>query len=60
MASNDYCRPPGTPKRQAIMYLLAGYRFLLVSDEVEIQMCNKNRIENRVSTYKVEVSTFVG
>ena len=42
------------------MFLLAGYRFLLVSDEVEIQMCGKNGIEIHVSTYKVKVSTFVG
>ena len=42
------------------MFLLDGYRFLLVSDEVEIQMCGKNSTEKHVSTYKVEVSTFVG
>ena len=42
------------------MFLPAAYRFLLLSDEVEIQMCGKNCTENHVSTYWVEVSTFVG
>ena len=42
-----------------IVFLRTGYKFLLVSDEVEIQMCFKNCIENDVSTYWVQVSTFV-
>ena len=32
------------------MFLPTGYKFLLLSDQVETQMCGKNCIESHVST----------
>ena len=41
------------------MFLLAGYRFLFLSDQVESQICGKNCMDIHVSTCSVQVSTFV-
>jgi hypothetical protein len=43
-----------------VTFLPAGYRFLLLSEQVESQMCGKNCMEIHVSTCSVQVSTSVG